>query len=311
MPPKAKYPEEERIVDVDGRRLTIKHLSKVLYPETGTTKAEVLNYYARAAEVMLPHISERAVTLKRYPHGVDDMSFFEKACPKYRPEWLKTAGIYSKHRGEDLEYCMVNEVASLIYLANLGTIEFHVLLSGRRSPQKPKTMVYDLDPGEGMDILDCARVALIVRERLLADGLESWIKTSGSKGMQLYVPLNRPRMTFDRTKTYSKMLADELAAEFPGDIVSKMSKSLRRERVFIDWSQNDAHKTTICAYSLRGRPIPRASTPVTWDEVADAVRAGTADPLVIEMEETLERIEADGDLFEGVLTLEQGLPRRR
>jgi bifunctional non-homologous end joining protein LigD len=282
-------------VTVGGHRVTLKHLEKVMYPKTGTTKAEMLHYYANIAEVMLPHLRERAVTLKRWPHGVDDMSFFEKACPQYRPDWLKTAPRFAETRGRDVDYCMVNNVASLMWLVNLATIEFHVPLAGRRSMDRPKTMVYDLDPGPGRNVLDCAEVALIVRARLAEDGLHSWVKTSGSKGMQLYVPLNRPSANFDRTKTYARSLAEELAGQHSTLIVSNMRKVLRKNKVLID--------------SMRGRDEPNVSTPVQWREVEKALRDDDADALAFRFDETLERVEKHGDLFESVLTVEQSLPR--
>lgn len=298
------------VVDVDGRPIALRNLDKVLYPETGTTKAEVIDYYARVADAILPHLRDRMVTLKRYPDGVEGESFFEKACPGHRPQWMRTSSRFSVHRGSEVEYCLVNDRASLIWLANLAVLEFHVPLAKRRSMDRPTTMVFDLDPGPGNDVIDCARIALIVRERLAEDGLESLIKTSGSKGMQLYVPLNRRGVDFDQTKAYARAIAEELTERFPNDIVANMRKELRRGKVLIDWSQNDSHKTTICAYSLRGRPHPNVSTPVTWQEVADAVRAGDPRVLSFSFKDTLRRVRELGDLFAPVNEMTQRLPAR-
>jgi bifunctional non-homologous end joining protein LigD len=309
----AKRPAEDdlRDVTVDGHRLTIKHLDKVLYPETGTTKAAVLAYHAKIAEVMLPHIRERAVTLKRYPHGVDGLSFFEKACPHYRPDWMKTAPRFSETKGRMTDYCVVNDSASLIWLVNLAVLEFHVPLSTRRSMERPRCVVFDLDPGPGTTIAECCVVALALRERLADDNLEAFGKTSGSKGLQLYVPLNKPKLTYDHTRSYAHDLAHELAAEHSDLIVANMRKELRRDKVFIDWSQNHTNKTTVCAYSLRARERPTVSTPVTWDEILKTARSGDPEELVFTIDDTLARVEKDGDLFEPVLEMTQSLPRRK
>ena len=308
MPAKT-WSDEEQVVSVDGRRLSLKHLDKVLYPETGTTKAALLNYYAQIAEVMLPHIRDRQVTLKRYPHGVDDQSFFEKNCPKYRPSWIPVSERDSDSKAGVTAYCVVRDVASLMWLANLGTIEFHVPLATKRSVEKPRTIVFDLDPGPGTTIVECCAVGEWLRDRLKDDGLESFPKTSGSKGLQLYVPLNNRNATFERTKSYAHSIAQELSAEQPDYVVSRMSKSLRNDRVFIDWSQNDSKKTTVCVYSMRGRPEPTVSTPVKWKEVTKARRERDPDRLKFTHDAVLKRVKRDGDLFAEVLELEQKLPR--
>jgi bifunctional non-homologous end joining protein LigD len=296
-------------VSVDGHNIELKKLDKVMYPKTGFTKAGVLDYYSRIADVMLPHLRDRPVTLKRYPGGVEGEMFFEKACPKYRPSWIPTVGRYAESRHKTTEYCVVNDRASLIWLANIATLEFHVPLALKRSKDRPRSIVFDLDPGPGTDSVDCGKIAMILRERLSDDGLEALIKTSGSKGIHLYVPLNKPRMTFDRSKAYAHKVAEELMHELPDDVTANMKKTLREGRVFIDWSQNSTHKTTVCAYSLRGREEPTASAPITWDELREAVKAKDASQLIFSSDEVLERVEKHGDLLADVLTIEQTLPR--
>lgn len=296
-------------VDVDGHRLGLTHLDKVLYPDSGYTKAQMLDYYSRISAVMLPHISDRAVTLKRYPHGASGEFWFEKNCPSYRPSWVKTVERHSDNSDKVVNYCVVNDLATLIWLANLSTIEFHVPMALRRSMDRPRTIVFDLDPGPGMTTVDCAEVALDLRERLAADDLESWVKSSGSKGIHLYVPLNRPKMTFERTKDYAHEIAQELASE-RDDVTAQMRKALRNEKVFIDWSQNSTHKTTVCVYSLRGREHPTVSAPLAWGEVSAAVDEDDPAALLHTADDVLERVSADGDLFAGVLNTEQSLPRR-
>jgi bifunctional non-homologous end joining protein LigD len=304
MPTKAAGRE----VDVDGRRFELRHLDKVLYPESGFTKAQMLDYYSRIAEFMLPHIEDRAVTLKRYPHGAGGDFFFEKACPSYRPSWMKTTTRYAESSEREVDYCVVNDRASLIWLANQSTMEFHVPLALRRSPDRPRLIVFDLDPGPGMTAVDCASVALTLKDRLAADGLDCWPKSSGSKGIHIYVPLNRPRMTFDRTKDYAHKVAKDLVDE-RDDVVANMRKSARNQRIFIDWSQNSTNKTTVCAYSLRAREQATVSAPVTWDEVRAALKKKNADLLLHTTDDVLDRAEELGDIFADVLTVEQALPR--
>jgi bifunctional non-homologous end joining protein LigD len=308
-PAPAAAPPHEQDVVVARKRITLTHLDKVFYPSTGTTKAAVIDYYARIAKFMLPHVRDRAVTLKRYPDGVAGESFFEKACPRYRPDWIDTVGRFSKSRGRTTEYCLVNSVATLVWLANIATIEFHVPLAMRRTMRRPRVMVFDLDPGPGADVLTCVEVALIVKQRLRQDGLESLVKTSGSKGLQLYIPLNDRSATFDATKTYARQIAGDLAVEHAELIVANMRKSLRKNRVLIDWSQNDENKTTICAYSLRGRERPNVSTPVTWHELGKALTSAEPDRLVFSADDAVARADKRGDLFADVLTMQQQCPR--
>jgi bifunctional non-homologous end joining protein LigD len=297
-----------REVDVDGHRVELTHLDKVLYEDSGFTKAQMLDYYSRIADVMVPHLKDRAVTLKRYPHGAGGEFFFEKNCPNYRPKWMKTVGIYSESSEREVNYCVINDRASLIWLANQSTIEFHAPMALRRSIERPRAIVFDLDPGPGMSAVNCAEVALELRERLAADDLESFAKSSGSKGVHVLVPLNRARMTFDRTKNYAHKIANELASE-RDDVVAKMSKALRKDHVFIDWSQNSTHKTTAAAYTLRAAKQPTVSAPLTWGELREAVGVGKSELLLRTTDDVLERVKDAGDLFAGVLTLEQALPR--
>jgi bifunctional non-homologous end joining protein LigD len=303
--PKTAPPQE---VEVDGRRVELTHLDKVLYDDSGFTKAQMLDYYSRIAEVMIPHIKDRAVTLKRYPHGAGGEFFFEKACPHYRPSWMKTVGRYSESSDRDVEYCVVNDRASLIWLANQSTIEFHVPMGLRRSMDRPRAVVFDLDPGPGMTGVDCAEVALALRERVADDGLEAFPKSSGSKGIHVFIPLNRPRMTFERTKDYAHSIAVELAGE-RDDVTANMRKSLRKDHVFIDWSQNSTTKTTAAAYTLRAAVGPTVSAPLSWEEVEAALDADDPELLLHTTEDVLERVKDVGDLFADVLRLEQALPR--
>ncbi|MFT4049570.1 MAG: non-homologous end-joining DNA ligase [Solirubrobacterales bacterium] len=304
--PAAAAPVE---AEVDGRRIKLTHLDKVLYEADGFTKAQMLDYYSRISEFMLPHLREHAVTLKRYPHGAGGEFFFEKACPDYRPPWMKTVMRHAESSDRDIDYCVVDDRASLIWLANQSTIEFHVPMALRRSMERPRALVFDLDPGPGVDAAKCAEVALALRELLAVDDLRAWPKSSGSKGIHVYVPLNRPRMTFERTKEYAHAVADRLAEE-RADVTAQMRKASRGGKVFIDWSQNSTHKTTVCPYSLRARERPTVSAPLAWSEVEAAAGGAGTDALLHTTDDVLERVAASGDLFAAVLSTEQSLPRR-
>jgi bifunctional non-homologous end joining protein LigD len=304
------WADDKQTVSVDGHEFEVKHLDKVMYPETGFTKAQILDYYMRISDVMLPHLKDRATTLKRYPHGVADMFFFEKNAPSYRPKWMKTVPVWSDSSERDVNYPVINDRASLIWLANQATIEFHVTMATRRSLERPRAVVFDFDPGPGMTSIDCAKVALTMQRRLEHDDLESWVKSSGSKGLHVYVPLNRPKMTFERTKDYAHRVANDLVDALPDLVVAKMAKKLRENRVFIDWSQNSTFKTTVCAYSLRAREEQTVSAPITWDEVREAIDAEDAKLLLHRTDDVLSRVSKDGDLFADVLSTEQTLPRR-
>ena len=301
-------PRKTQEIEVGGQRMTVSNLDKVLYPEAGFTKGDVIRYYTEVSPVLLPHLKDRALTMKRYPDGVGKFFFYEKNCPDYRPRWVRTAPIMSKARGKPMHYCMANNLPSLVWMANLADLELHTSLARNPAVDRPTTMVFDLDPGEGANILNCAQVALWLREKLRARGLESFPKTSGSKGIQLYVPLNSTT-TFGETKQAAHQVGDELVAEHPEAVVTKMLKTLRRGKVLIDWSQNDSYKTTVCVYSLRATPRPQVSTPLTWPELEKLWRKADPDAFRFSPDAVLRRIEKHGDLFAPVLKLKQKLPR--
>jgi bifunctional non-homologous end joining protein LigD len=292
-------------VDVDGRHLELSNLQKIFYPKVGFTKAQVIDYYARIAPVLLPHLKDRPVSMKRYPDGVTGSYFFEKQAPSHRPDWIETTPVESEDRR--IDYCMINDLPALVWASNLANLELHTFLHRAPEIEKPTMLAFDLDPGEGADILLCAQVGLWIREVLEFIGIESFPKTSGSKGLQLYVPLNSPT-NYEQTKTFARALAQQLESDHPEQIVSKMQKALRVGKVFVDWSQNDEHKTTVTVYSLRAKDRPNVSTPVSWDEVRLAVENRDAKRLVFESDDVLERVQQSGDLFEPVLKLKQRLP---
>jgi bifunctional non-homologous end joining protein LigD len=295
-------------VTIKGRKLALSNLDKVLYPKARFTKGQVIDYYVRVAAVLLPHLKDRALTLKRYPHGVEGEFFYEKRCPDFRPSWLKTAPVWSESNQSTISYCLVNDLPSLVWAANLADLELHTSLARHQKLDRPTMMVFDLDPGPGTDIVDCCEVAFWLRDLLKEHKLKCFPKTSGSKGMQVYVPLNTA-VTFDQTKNFSRGMAENLARQHPARVVSQMSKGLRQGKVFIDWSQNDHHKTTVCVYSLRAKEHPTVSTPLEWDEVQKALKARSAGRLVFETEDALKRVQKSGDLFEPVLKLKQKLPK--
>lgn len=289
-------------VEVDGHRLRLSNLDKVLYPETGTTKAEVIDYYARIAPTMVPHLADRGVTLRRFPDGVEGGSFFEKRCPGHRPEWLGTV-LGPGDRNGNIHYCCLDSAAALVWAANMAGLEIHAPMA-RSDIETPTMCVFDLDPGDGTTIVECADVALDVRHVLDGFGLVGFPKTSGSKGMQVYVPLNAPH-THEQASGFARAVAQLLERAHPDHVVSNMKKSLRRGKVLVDWSQNSRHKTTIAVYSLRARPHPTVSTPVTWDEVEAAAEG---EPLAFETTDVLARVDELGDLFADALTVTQRLP---
>jgi bifunctional non-homologous end joining protein LigD len=297
-------------VEIQGRHLKLSNLEKVLYPATGFSKQQVIDYYARIAPAILPHLVGRALTRKRYPDGVDGEPFYEKNAPKYRPEWVKTAPIWSEGNRRTVYYVLANDLATLVWLANLAALELHPSLALAKDITCPTEMVFDLDPGPPANIVQCCQVGLWLREIFEHFGLKSFPKTSGSKGLQLYVPLNTPT-TYDATKTFAHALAQLLEHEHPEMVVSDMKKTLRAGKVFVDWSQNDEHKTTVAVYSLRAREHPTVSTPVTWEDVERAFKKKDASRLVFEAPQVVSRFEKLGDLFEPVLTLKQRLPDLR
>ena len=293
-------------VDVDGRTLSLSNLDKVLYPAAGFTKGQVIDYYTRIAPFVLPHLRGRPLTLKRYPNGVEGQFFYEKNAPSHRPAWVATERVRLK-REKAIDFVVCEDLPTLVWLANLADLELHPSLALAHAPAVPTILAFDLDPGPPATIVECAEVAVRLRHALTSLGLECFAKTSGSKGMQVYVPLNTPA-SYDVTKTFARALAQVLERMEPELVVSDMKKSLRGGKVLVDWSQNDEHKTTVGVYSLRARERPTVSTPVTWDEV-EAVRAsGDPDDLVFTSDDVLARVGERGDLFAPVATLEQALP---
>ncbi len=295
-------------VRVDGRQLSLSNLDKVLYPATGFTKGQVIAYYRGVAPVLLPHLAGRPLTLKRYPNGVDDKFFYEKRCPSHRPEWVRVAPIWSGRNKAEVPYCVVGDLPTLVWVANLASLELHTSLSRADDINRPTMVVFDLDPGPPATIVECCRLGLRLRDLFERLGLEVFAKTSGSKGLQLYAPLNTP-VTYDGgTKDFALAVAQLFDRRFPDEVVSSMKKELRPGKVLIDWSQNDEHKTTVCVYSLRAKDRPTVSTPVTWEEVARTADDGDADRLVFDADAVLERVARLGDLFAGLNELEQKLP---
>lgn len=291
-------------VEVGGRTLSLSNLDKVLYPESGFTKGDVISYYARIAPVMLPHLAGRALTFRRFPNGVEGSSFFEKRCPGHRPPWVPTA-VGPGDRDGEIRYCVIDEPAALVWAANLASLELHAPMALAEDLDVPRMLVLDLDPGAPATIRECCQVALELREVLAAAGLDVWAKTSGSKGLQLYVPVNAPT-THERTGAVALALGQLLAKRDPDRVVTNMTKELRRGKVLVDWSQNSRHKTTVAVYSLRARPRPTVSTPVTWDEVASCAQDEVS--LVFEAADVIERVERLGDLFAPLLVTVQQLP---
>jgi bifunctional non-homologous end joining protein LigD len=294
---------------VEGKKLPVSNLKKVLYPKTGFTKGQVIDYYIRIAPVLLPHLKDRPLTMKRYPNGVDGMFFYEKNCPSHRPAWVKTAKVWSEGNQRDMHYCLAQDLPTLVWAANLADLELHTSLARKKGVTRPTMMVFDLDPGPPADIVQCCQVGLWLRDLLGRMKLESWAKTSGSKGLQVYVPLNT-LATFDQTKALSRALAEYLERENPDLVVHKMLKSLRKGKVLVDWSQNDEHKTTVSVYSLRAKEQPTVSTPVTWKEVENCLQKKKPELLAFTSDQVLQRVEKSGDLFAPIETLKQKLPKK-
>ncbi len=288
-------------VRVGERSLTISNLDKVLWPSTGFTKGQLIDYYARVADVMVPHLQARPMTLRRWPDGVEGQSFFQKNCPPHRPDWMHAVTMGGVH------YCLIDEPGSLVWAANMAAIELHPSLAQAPDLDTPTAVVFDLDPGPPADVLTCARVALLLRAYFERLHLSAWPKASGSKGLQLYVPLNSGA-NYEQTKPFAHALAQLLERDHPDLIVSIMDPAKRRKKVMIDWSQNTASKTTVAVYSVRALAAPSVSTPVTWDELEDALVGGDADRLRFDPAQVLERIERHGDLHQSVLTVSQELP---
>jgi bifunctional non-homologous end joining protein LigD len=292
-------------VEVEGRRLSLSNLDKVMYPEVGFTKGQVIDYYTRIAPVLLPHLRGRPLTLKRYPDGVQGQHFYEKQCPSHRPEWVRTAPI--RAGSKVIDFCLCDDLPTLVWAANLADLEIHPSLALATDYSSPTVVAFDLDPGPPATIVECAEVAVRLRAALGGVGLECYPKTSGSKGMQVYAPLNTPT-SYERTKPFAYAVAQAIERAEPELVVSDMKKSLRAGKVFVDWSQNDQHKTTVAVYSLRARERPTVSTPITWDEVEAVRSSGDPDDLVFTSDDVLARVEEHGDLFAPVATQRQQLP---
>ncbi|MFL5870403.1 MAG: non-homologous end-joining DNA ligase [Solirubrobacterales bacterium] len=298
---------QSREVEVDGRTLALTNLDKVLWPQAGFTKAEAIDYYARIADTILPHLRGRPLTRVRFPDGVESQRFFEKRAPKHTPDWVKTAPIEMGTAGV-LDFIVCDDRATLIWLAQLAALELHPSLALAKKPERPTVLAFDLDPGAPATAVECAQIALRLRELFDELGLECFAKHSGSKGIQVYVPLNTA-VTYERTKSYSRAVAQALERAEPDLVVSKQKKELRKGKVLVDWSQNDFSKTTVATYSLRCRDRPWASAPLHWDEVAELADDGDPDSVRFEASEVLERVERHGDLFAPVLELKQKLPK--
>lgn len=321
-------------IDIEGRTLRLTNLDKVMYPRTGFTKGDVIGYYAGVAPALLGHLRDRPLTLKRYPDGVESDYFYEKHCPAHRPDWVQTATVYSEHGDREIDYCTCQDLPTLIWLANLASIELHPSLSLARALERPTAMAFDLDPGAPAGIIECCEVALYIRDMLAELDVTALAKTSGVKGMQVYVPLNDARgrghgratrgrartrahtraragagTTYEQTKPFARAVAELLAQRHPQLVTATMTKSRRRGRVLIDWSQNDEHKTTVSVYSLRATPTPSVSAPVSWEEVRACRDSGDAALLELGPAEVLGRLSERGDQFAQVLTLRQELPK--
>jgi bifunctional non-homologous end joining protein LigD len=301
-------PSAKRLeVEIGDRRLSLSNLDKVLYPAVGFTKGQVIDYYTRIAPAVLPHLHDRPLTLKRYPNGVDQQYFYEKQSPSHRPDWVQTSAVWSRHNSRTIDFTLCNDLPTLVWLANLADLELHTSLALHHDVKAPTLIAFDLDPGPPATIVECAEVALRLREAFDHLGLEAFPKTSGSKGMQVYVPLNTP-VTYAATKPFARGLAQVLERRHPALVVSDMKKSLRGGKVLVDWSQNDEHKTTVNVYSLRARDRPTVSTPLLWEEVDGVLGSRDPEALAFTSAEVLERVAEHGDLFAPVVELQQELP---
>jgi len=295
-------------LQVDGRTVTLSNLDKVLYPAVQFTKAQVIDYYARVAEWILPHLKDRPVTLKRYPDGLSGQAFYEKDAPRFTPDWVAIAPVPRRNGGPDIRYVLINDRPTLIWCANIASLELHPFLHRAGALDRPTHIVFDLDPGEGTNVVNCGRVAFRLRDKLERLGLKSFVKLSGSKGIQLYVPLNTP-VTYAQTQPFAHSMAELMAREYPNEIVAEMAKNLRPKKIFIDWSQNSDFKTTVGVYSLRAkRERPYVSLPITWQELEEIVEQDDPDRFCMEPAAALQRLEKVGDIFAPVLTVRQKLP---
>jgi|SRR5688572_6790410 len=292
-------------LEVEGRMLEVSNLDKVLYPKVGFTKGQVIDYYIKIAPWLLPHLRNRPITLKRYPDGVEGFFFYEKNCPSHRPKWMKTTKV-GKTDGS-IDYCVINELPALVWAANLADLELHTFLHKAPAITKPTSVAFDLDPGAPADIKNCCEVALRLNALLGKLRLQCFPKTSGSKGLQVYVPLNTS-ISYERTKEFARQVAEVLEQQTPDLVTSRMAKSLRKGKVFVDWSQNDDHKTTVNVYSLRAKDFPSVSTPLTWKEVEAVAKGGKKSSLSFSSNQVIARVRKLGDLFLPVLQLKQKPP---
>lgn len=292
------------LVSVNNRELSLSNLEKDLYPSSGFTKAQIIDYYTRMAPFILPHLKDRALTLKRYPEGVENEYFFEKRCPSYRPAWIKTA-VVPYGREKYMTVCLVNDLETLTWVENLASIELHVPLCRANSPSTPDSVVFDLDPGENAGLPECAKVALALKDMLSGMKLECAVKTSGKKGLHVFVPLNSDGTTFDDTRDFSRAVAEIMQKNYPSLVTSKMAKELREKKVFINWAQNDASKTMVCVYSLRAGKAPAVSFPVGWDRLGKIAPGN----FPVGPRQALELAGKSGDGFEKILEKKQRLPR--
>lgn len=293
-------------VRVGEKILKLSNLDKVLYPAVGFTKADVIDYYHQIAPVMLPHVKDRPLAMKRYPDGVDGKFFFQKQCPSGKPEWVDVKQVAAER--EPVNFCVLEDAAGLVWLANLASLEIHPLLARKDHLDRPTFMVFDLDPGAPANLLDCLPVGLKLRDMLRELGLECFPKTSGGKGLHVAVPLNTI-VSFDKTKTFANAIALQLQKTMPRRVTANMRKALRRGKILVDWSQNDDFKSTVAPYSLRAKERPTVSTPVTWEEIQEALEHKDMTRLVFEADDVLERVEERGDLFAPVATMKQKLPK--
>ena len=296
-------------LEVEGRTVPLSNLDKIFYPESGFTKGQVIDYYIRVSQFLLPHFLNRPVTLKRFPNGIHGQVFYEKQIPRFAPDWIETFAVPRRTGGPDIQYVLINDLPTLIWCANSASIELHPFLHCAPKIQRPTSIVFDLDPGEGTDILTCSEVAFILKDVLARLGLECFPKVSGSKGLQIYLPLNTP-VSYETVQPFAHTVATLLAKEYPDRIVAEMAKSRRANKIFIDWSQNSDFKTTVGVYSLRAKSgQPFVSLPVTWDELSRALKTRKKDGLYFGPEAALKRLRKVGDLFAPVLSTRQKLPK--
>jgi bifunctional non-homologous end joining protein LigD len=298
----------KKTVYINNRELSLSNLDKDLYPSYGFTKTRILGYYSSIAPFMLPFLKGRALTLKRYPQGVDGDFFFEKRCPEYRPDWLETVDVPYGAK-EKITYCVANDLETLIWVENLASIELHVPMAKADFPDNPDSMVFDLDPGEGADILDCARVALIVRDLLSNLSLECFAKTSGKKGLHVFVPLDSKKTKFEDTKNFSRAVAGIMQKAYPDLVTAKLNKEFRINKVFINWSQNDASKTMVCVYSLRAMDKPAVSFPLSWKDLETAAKHNDHGNFVILAPDAIAKLEKNKNFYQEMLEIKQRLPR--